>query len=572
MQVQVINFQIGGVTLPPPTNWREFQILSTYDDDNVEAVLDTDAFLFVNESAGFITEKINEGRTNTGPGIFQGLPFTFTVTNGTTTMDFTGYIDLTTVKYYQPNKVEVKVVREDINDIVKKLEGITFLVLKDAGFISASDYTAVNYLVEKEFNQAEFAILAITTFLMAKEAAEQTRKVANSVATVAGIAASGITGSVGALVYASLTLLVDIVYAVGIIIALIKLLKEIIEQVYPPVRTHQGMTFRKALEKAFDYFGYTFSSPIADLDWIYVPSKPDGARLNEGIPNPQDYGYRCSEMLALCREMFNARLRISGNNVELRSLNDPYWLQNTSFIMRDHLDEEVEYNTNEIVQTRLVSFTVDQSNFWTVQNYKGTAYEVTTKPLTPPVTAAQKKFLTIKGLDEIRFPVSLGSRKDGFTDVEKALLSVVKVIDATLSIFGTSSGLAAQIKNRAGLLRQGTRYHSIPQIVLLEGGKIPANYRDRLSARYLYQTYIYQKSLAVNNGFEQKRVYEERRRVMTLDSFAEAIKNKYFTTSDGKNGEFTVIKWSFDLDFAEVTYKVRERYTQNITEAVNEPA
>lgn len=565
MQTQIVDFKIAGISHKYPVNMRELQILATYEDDSVEATLEIEDLILANEAAGQIIGEIEKGRAGTGPGIFQGLPFSLTLTNGTSTLDFAGYLDLSTIKILNPALVQVKAVRIDIDDIITRLQSITFGLLKEQRRIDTPDYTPVKYLVEKEFNQAEFAILAITTFLMAKEAAEQTRKVANSVATVAGIAASGITGSVGALVYASLTLLVDIVYAVGIIIALIKLLKEIIEQVYPPVRTHQGITFRRALEKAFDYFGYTFTSPIADLDWIYVPSKPDSARLNEGIPNPGDLGYRCSDMLDLCKQMFNARLRVdtATRKVEMRSLNDPAWRQNTSYIMRDHLDEETQYNTDEIVQTRLITFTIDPINFWTVQNYRGTSYEINTFEPTPP---ASPDYKTIKGLDEIRIGLSLGSRKDGYTDVEKALLSVVKVIDATLSIFGTSSGLAASIKDRAGLLRQGTRYHSIPQVVLLEGGKIPANYRDRLSAKYLYNTYINQKSLVANNWIEQKRIYPDRRRVLTLDSFMEARKNKYFTTADGKSASFDKIKWAWDEDVAVVDYRVRDRYTTNIKE------
>lgn len=570
MQKLTTTFEIDGQLFPPPVNWQEIQITSKYDDDNVQATLDIDSFRFVNETAVYIKSVIEAGKNGTGPGIFQALPFKITISNGALSYEFNGYLDLTTYHVNHPTDISVKVGRLDATDIIQKLQSITYELLKQNGYITSADYTAVDYVVEKEFVEAEFLMLALTTFLMARETAAQARVVASRIAELAA-AITMFPPQPSQIAKVAVLLLLDLAYAAALIIALVKLVQEVVEFVLPPTRTHQGITFLKALQKAFDYFGYTFSSPIIDLADVYVPSKPEGSsRENEGIPNPQDVGYRCSEMLDLCKQMFNARIKVDevAKTVELRSLNDPFWQQSTAYVMPDHLDEEVDYNTNDIVQTRLVTFTIDPINYLTIKAYKGTAYEVTTEPV---IAGLNVDYKTIRGLDEIRIPLSLGVRKDNLTDVEKALLGVTKSIDAVLGLFGASTGISAKIRNRNGLLRQGTRYHSIPQIVLLEGGKIPANYRDRLSARYLYNTYINQKSLVANNFFEQKSVYNERVRAMGFTEFMQAIQNKYFTLFDGRIAEFTAIKWAFDLDKAVVDYRVHEVYTKNLQESFTEP-
>jgi len=96
MQKITVTFEIDGQIVSPPVNWQEIQILSKYDDDNIQATLDIDSFRFVNDTADFIKQAVDAGINGTGAGIFQGLPFKITLSNGVLTHEFNGYLDLTT--------------------------------------------------------------------------------------------------------------------------------------------------------------------------------------------------------------------------------------------------------------------------------------------------------------------------------------------------------------------------------------------------------------------------------------------------------------------------------------------
>lgn len=566
--MQFVSFKINGLDFNPPVRWQQLEFVSKFDDDIIETTLNDSKFVFTDTADGkgaykYIVSHIDGGINGTTSGIFQGLPFEFTVSESGQDQTFNGFLDLTTIEIIDTVTLQVGIGRLDARNIVEKLQSITFLKLQQDGFITPIDYTTVKYLVEKEFVAGEALSLAIITFLLAKETAERIRSINEK--TTELIAALGeIPPQPSQIAKISVLLALDVVYATIIVIALIKLLKEAIDFVFPPVREHKGITLLKALQKSFEYYGYTFSSPIDDLKWVYVPSKPDGQRLSEGIPNVYDYGYRCSEMLDLCKQMFNAKIYADdvAKTVELRSLNDPFWRQNSSFVMTDVLEETKQYNTDKLIQTRIIEFATDPINFWTVQSYKGTAYEVTTEPITP----SDNEYRVIRGLDSIKIPMSLGVRKDGYTEIERSLIALTNVVDGFLGLFGASTGLSSKLKNRAGLIRQGTRFHSIPQLVLLEGDRVPKDYRNRLSAKYLYENYINQKSLIANNFFEQTIVFDDAVRPMDLAGFKEAIKNKYFTLSDGRQAEFNSIVWTFDSTQAVVDYEVHEVYTKNLRE------
>lgn len=587
----IAEHRINGILIPPPVNWADINVLATFDNDSIEADIDTDTFQFVNEANALIIQHIEGGKNGTSPGVFEGIPYTITLNDGTNNLPvFDGYITLVEgFRIISPVKCEAKVKRLDsLNDLNDKLEGMTFALLEDQGYIGNSDYFTVPWILEKEFNFAEFAILSVTTFLMTKEFIQQVKEIAAATAQVAALFAGGFPGSgqVAAAALAVALLIIQIAYAAIMLTLLYNLWKEIFEQIFSPIFKNKGLTFQKAAEKIFGFAGYSFSTTIQNFDkYIYFPSKTQNVdkktfislhpKKDSGIPNTIDYGYRAIEMVDLFKNMFEAKLYIDIPNkaVRLIPLNDPFWKQQTQYNAPDVLNETKVYNTDDMRSTTIVSFATDPSDYWTLENYKGTSYEVSVVPITQTNPTCR----TIKGLDQIRFQVALGTRKTKLTDLETALYKVAQIIDRTYgklsSLFGGQpSNFASQIKSRVKYLKKGTHYHAVPKVLYLDAnGLMPDNHLDKLSAKALWNGYINYRSLVANFWTNQKLVVKEFKLPFTFANFLIASKNKFFTLSDGRQAEFNSIKWQYDGDYAICDFKIAEIYDRNLKEVAIEP-
>jgi len=223
-------------------------------------------------------------------------------------------------------------------------------------------------------------------------------------------------------------------------------------------------------------------------------------------------------------------------------------------------------NTDEMAANRLIAFDTDIADIWTIENFKGTNYEV----ITTPVMATDAKAVTIKGLDETRLLVCLGNRKSELTALEKVLKAFAVGIDALANVFGGNSTLANRIAASVNVLKVGDNNHSKPKLLWMQSGEIPANHRDLFSARALWEKYHIEKSFTSNSGYGQKYVYESVRIPFGLADFVALTENSYIATTKGQ-AKVMDIQWGKGSEDATVSYWVRQRYTANLKETYIEP-
>ena len=121
------------------------------------------------------------------------------------------------------------------------------------------------------------------------------------------------------------------------------------------------------------------------------------------------------------------------------------------------------------------------------------------------------------------------------------------------------------------MLKTTQNAHNVPKLLKIVNDRIPANHRDNLSARHLYTNYHSHKSFVLNNFVGQKRVFTGIKIPFGLTDFNALINNSYFTTQSGQIGKVVSLKWTFDGDFAEVDYWIREPYTKNLKEVLITP-
>lgn len=528
--------------------------------------IETDSFIFVNEAYTIIKNHIEAGQ-NGGVGIFEGIDFKSLFSENSQIL-FDGFLDMKSVEIFESDaKISAKIIKTDgLNNLSERLQGLTFDLLESNGTIKKSDWTPVEMIVEKEVNGVELAILSLSIFILLREIYDAIRRISQNIAIISTILSTGITGAVASLIYAIASVLFDSAYITAVSISLINLIREIISYLLPFPKTVNGISFRTALVKIFSHLGYNFQSPIQELDqYVYLPSK-NNTRKEKGIPFASDYGYIASEFVNLCLDMFQGKIYIQGSTVWLRSENDTYFENQSSYIFPDVLLESFKYNTDELKESVLVAFDDDISDSYTVKNWKGTNCVITTSP----VSITNKNKNQINGLFEKRFPVALGNRKNSMTDLEKGLQSFLKVAASLFSTLGKKQNLQT-ISDRIGQLKVSQEFFDKPKILNVSNRKLTADHRTKLSAKYLWDNYISYNSFIKNNFKRQRKIYDNVIIPFSFLDYQKITENSYFTTNDGKRGKFLNLNWVIESDKAEVSFYIEEIYTRNLKEEIYEP-
>ena len=578
-----LQFSINGKTFTTILDWQDIAVLATFDGDNVQANISTTELEGVNDAAAEIVQWVEEGLSG-GVGIFEGIPMTLNVynENGTLTV-FDGYADLSD-NYRESlykSRVSFKLQKKQgLNGFNERLESITYGYLESIGVFSDSDYTELEYLIEKKDNALEILISAVTLFLMVKELIEATKTTVETIGDLASLISTGSLGGFASAIKAVVSALVIVAYNLLILLAVIELTSDLFQMLISLRRTHKTISLRLLLEKVCTHLGYGFESDITELDkYYYLPSNNNLDDLDDegfisitkgtqsGIPNITDNGYLCSEMFANIKEMFYARFAIIDNTVHFRNVDSDYWVKQSIYKMPNVLEKDKGYNTSDLKANRFISFQTDLNDEWTIDNFTGTNYEVTTDA----VTTVNLDAKNITGLETVSIPYALGNRKNELNALEKFLKIVAATADELVEIVGGSTNYAGRIKERIGMLKVSQNDTSVPKILYLDKGKMPATHRSLLSAKYLYNNFHIGKSFVNNNYFGQKIKYSGVRIPFGFEDYKKVIENSYFYDPLGRVGKITKLEYNISGDIAVVDFWIREKYTVNLVETLIEP-
>jgi hypothetical protein len=565
----MMQFKISGQALPAPTDWGDLEILATFDNDSVQANISTSELTFVNEAAKYIRDWISTGAY----GIFEGIPFEITEQGQGV---FLGFLDLyENFREIDPVHVQCTVKQDDgLVSLSDRAEGITMRLLVNDGFITSADYVDIEYIVAKKFNFVEFALLSLTTFLMLQQLIALTKDIGKNAAIISGDATDVPPNPAGAAASAALLIIADAVYAAVIIIYLVNLGNEIISYIYPPKRKHKGIKIDRMMQRFCQKIGYSWTSPAGVPEFTniyYCPSKDLPGQLvgapttDTGIPRSSDYGYTVNELMQLIRDTWAGKFVIQGNVLRFEPLiNDAYWQQTASFVIPDVLNEVKIYNTQDLKARKLVRFEQDINDQWTLDEVTGFYFE----RITQPIVVGNQRRVTMRGLSEVALPVSLGSRKSGYSDLELVLIGLAGTIDSVVNAFGGNSNLAGSITQRIGLLQISSNQINVPKLLYMTGTplRIPSNHRSALGAKALENNYHVDDSFVRNNWRGQKWLFEGVEIPFGLANFNQLLSSSYCTTAAGENAKISELKWVMGRDKALISGWVRKPYTTNLKE------
>jgi dihydroxyacetone kinase DhaKLM complex PTS-EIIA-like component DhaM len=579
---------INGKNLNVPKQFFDVGVKASFE-DNVQANLTTEDFTFVLQAYQEIKQWIEDGQGN-GVGIFEGIPLTIVQSDrGSNATLFRGIIDLQNNTVIQENLKQITArLRQDqnLNQLDNLLEPLDYGYLKEIGVITALDLVNVDYVVNKVDNTLETITTLITVYLLSKQLADSIKELGTTIATISGIAASGITGGIGATIYSVATAILQVAYAATLLVLIIDFGSDLINNLVQPLRTHKGIKLKTLLSKACEHIGFNFNTTIDELEnIIYLPSNQNfdqvggsnilkkAGVITRGIPNPTDIGYTCNELFEICRTIFNARYVVNNGTVEFHSENSAFWLRNSTWTLpisrKNQAEKSFRYNTDELKSSILIQFQTDIVDQYTIKNYTGTSYQV----LTDAKAVNQEGNKTITGLERVDIPYALGTRKDELNAFEKALLPLANLFDSIADVFGGRTNLAGKVKSRLGVLQVSDNNHAVPKLLYFNAnGRIPSNQRSLFSARVLWDKYHNEKSFVENNFGRQRKYYEGVEVPFGLADFVALIHNSYFRDENGVIGKVTSIEWNFSKDKATINYWVQEIYTTNLKQTKIEPS
>ena len=604
MSVTDVIFELNGAPAGTPKNSQELAVKLDWEGDNAEQEITVTKLSFVNDDLGgprdaeYLFQRVATGMAG-GVGIFEGIPYRISVkSNSVVSEIFSGYIDLTRdANFISCDEVEANIQKtrsiDWLNDVADSFSFAYLASLNtgDAGKISSSDYIKIPYVLNYRPEAFALITLSVTTYLTAKELGEAITRLSDSIADVikATTPNAGIPPSVdlGDIIAATINAIANVVYVAAISIALISLIKELIEQLFPPVRKHQGIYYKTMLEKGCEYLGLTLSCSILnDPKWknlAYMGAKDiagNGLGTNDiGHPNAQSPIYTFGDCIRRFQDLTNSEIKLDAANNVLYLERRDFYNSTSSFIMpdvetnQDKRLSEVEYNTDEIPSNYLLSFQTDVQDKNTLENFRGTNY----RAITTPVAILNPDMVLIRNLFEVRFPFALATRKDGLTFTERTLREVAIAVDAVIGFFGGNSGLAASINNRVGMLSLSEDTTSVSKLLIIENENIPANDSDQLNAKDLWNDFHYINSFVPitdpnDNTLKHSQYYLYKDVTIPFchSDFVALLANNRFKTTSGDIGEIINLEWSIFQDTAKVSYKINKLYTKNLKLAFNE--
>lgn len=558
-----LDFYINGQKVSPPKNWRSLGVRATWINGSIQPALANDDMVWVNDAAELIRQHILDGN------IFKALPLKIVATDPIDGISDTyeGYLDTATKFSNVRNASEIVtgVYRpEDLELVNKKLEALSFGYLADHRVILKKDYVTIMRMIHRTDVDIDTLFVAYGVYVVGRELFVVTKNLITTASDLAATPAATIAAPAFIIKTVANILLAALEIAF-LILALVRLISQVLDIVGGRIGKIQGMKVKTMLEKSLGYIGLELKTNISELDSLtFIPSKSDwNKKKKDGLPQSGDYGYKCSELMNMVLELFNAQVTVVGKELYLYAEGDKFWERQAKYTLPDVFREVYDYNTEEAVKVRYFTFATDASDDYTVDNFTGTNCQINL--INKTTTTLNDNLL--KGLKETRFPVALGTTAREAGAMEQPLLQVVTKIAEVLKKFG-SNGLSKKVEILSTALCTSQKYFNVPKLVMVNGLGLNANHRKLFSAKVLYEKYHGYNSIGRGTG--QKAIYNNITVPFGLKHFKELTETNHFLTTSGERGQIQDLVWTMADDKAKIDFFIREIYTDKLSEEIIE--
>jgi len=562
-----------------PVNGDDIGFKLSFDGEEgyIQNEINVDSIILATKAKEIVLDHI---ATN---GVFQGIPYTIQI--GDVTLDY--YVDLTQtpkISGDSDSTVEVKVKKRKSFEWFKKNADV--LSWEAINRTNTIDTVQTKYLIVRD-NQGMIILTAsMATYSLAITIAEQVKSLAEAIGdlTAAIIPNTGVGLGVVVVVkpaeiaWAIAKAVIQVAFLLLSIVAFINMLKQIVQIIYPRIRELKSVTVYELITTGCEKLGFTFqssiitsSSPLTILpvpivntntkDWfletLLPPTQPG---YTKGYPTDKDTIPTLGSLIDAMVTRYNGKIWVENGVVKFERRD---FLQNISsrsirntLNLQDARENAFTYNFGDVWKRYYLHSQVDFSDSHTTSISSGTKTEYSTEP----TNVIADDLVNISGLVDGSIPFAFGTRKSSLSPAEEFWKGVCVAVDNVAGIFGASSDLASKVSARIGVMQISQPLYSVTKLLYQVGSKQPANYKDYLSADFLYQNYHRINEVDVNF----KRIYVAQIPFSSQD-FDALQNNNYIYDNDGTLLEILNFSWINKTKTAEIEYSIPAKYSTNTT-------
>jgi hypothetical protein len=543
-----------------PRNIISIGVKSDFTDRPEYLEVDTDRVILPREAVAVIENHL----VTYGP--FEGIPYTMVLDSGET-LEY--YIDLQEETIYRTYEIEVKIKkRGGADNFWDQAEGLSFELMAAKGV--QFQFIDVPYVINPPDQVPTLITLAVASYSLTYSVIQQIRVVSQAITNIIDTLPP-LPANAGQIATLVIKALIEIAILGLTLLALVKMLQQLKELIYPKIRYYKGHEIKKLIQLGCQYLGYTFNSTIleeatqyAGLLFLGVPLSKEKESIFDYIQNDLDFsftlGYPTAQdttptlasLIQAMEDMFNARTRVRNGQVRLERWD--YWQDLAinqvvpALNIQDSRQMAYQYNTEDIWKRYYIHYQVDYSDIGTVDFFDPTDAEYSTEP----VSVNNSDLLSIKGLNDVNIPFALAIRKNKLNLLERTFIIFLNTADFIINAFGGNGNLAAQVQDRLGVMSLSQQYYGTSKILLvkLSNGKQASNYVQKLKASTIYQQY-HSINQIQNNDW---KIYQDVPVRMSGAEFVTLLDNNY-AEINGVVCEILSIAFKDEESTATITYR-----------------
>lgn len=552
----MIRYYLNG-TECNPANKDSVNYIFNFEDRKARTLeLSVDTLEFVREDRQAIKSWIETY------GYFVGMPLDIKYSNGTIIKYLLDFQDPAFREKERSYKVKLKRFK-GMDNFFDNADGMSFGLVQ----WNASDFSLVDYVIIPEEQPTYYISLMLATFALSQELAKAIDEIQQSIADI--VKASVPVGlpvpapDFGAIIVAAIKLAARVAYAIFIVIALVKLLTEIINIIFPTIRQFKAIRVKTLFEKSANFLGYTLSSTLLNaltpLTILPVPLKqkqpnwflelvaPNSLAYTNGYPSSRDSVQTLGQLITALENTFNAKIIVQNGVIqfeqELFFKQQPNTGLLSAFNIQEQLQSEHSLNSNEIFKRLVVQFQTDPTDFNTFDDTYQSLFEVSSEIVNSPNRASE----LIKGYDLVNIPFARGTNKGSLNFLERSAKTLASAVDLFCG-----SNLVAKVNSRRNVMQISSQYFSVTKLLWMNGTRLHQEQTNFIGAQAIALNYWYSRFIDVN----QKNVYEAMPVAMTENELFSILDNNYITLDDGQIAEITNVQWSELQAKAIVNYNV----------------
>lgn len=549
-----------------PRNREVIGVVSDFTDNPEVLKVNVDTIILPREAYDIVKNHIST------IGLFEGIPYRVQMASGIS-LDY--YVDLTSAPVFRSYECELKIKRRRANDnFFDNANGTSFELLLAKGVVFPT--FNVPYLIIKD-NQAEIAIiLSVALYNMVQASIQAIKDLANTISagTAAFTPSVGLTGpvvNIGPIASYFLNITIQVIYVASLLIAITTMALRLFSLIFPKVRNLLGCKVKDLIEQGCNYLGFTLDSTLLSTENFTVLPVPlvRGRKgifkfipddlispFNKGVPSSSDTVSTLGSLIKAVEDTFNARTKVVNGVVQIERRD--YWndvsINNIipAMVIQADRQDEFSYNPEDVWKRYYIHYQLDQMDLNTMDEL----YDIhDAEYSTEPINVLNNDLVTIKGLNDVAPPFALGQRKDGLNWLEITAKGLFSVIDALTGLFGGGTNLVAKIEGRVGVLVISQNFFAVTKLLYTINGRQPANFKDYVSAKGLWNNYHYINQIALNSW---KIKSDVRLRIMEED-FVTLLNNNWIEV-DGVNCEILRLEWIDEKSLATLTYRIPDNF------------